>query len=149
VAATRIAAVSCHGLATAIERDVDGPRVGELIAMCASDVRAVAPAGSEVLLGLCCTHYGYVSERLTSAVAGEVGRDVTALNPNARMVDGVMAGLVSGGAGPVEPARPAVEVVSKVMLDERTRSGIAALVRPVSPATAEALRGYRHAPNLF
>ena len=39
--------------------------------------------------------------------------------------------------------------MSKVTLDERTRHGVAGLVGPVSPATADALLGYRHVPNLF
>ena len=57
----RIGAVSCHGLAGAIERDVNGPRTAELIGECAARAVAAAPDGGTLLLGLCCTHYGYVA----------------------------------------------------------------------------------------
>jgi glutamate racemase len=65
--ARRVSGVSCHGLATAIERDIDGPAVDELIAKCAADARAAAPIGALVLLGLCCTHYGYVADLARAA----------------------------------------------------------------------------------
>jgi glutamate racemase len=146
VAPGRIAAVACHGLATAIERDIDGPAAELLMAVAADDVRAALPTGSPVLLGLCCTHYGYVADRLGAAVAGAVGRPVKTLDPNVRLVETVMAGLAARGGGGEQPV---VEVVSKVALDERTRTGIGGLVRAASPATAAALRDYRHVPDLF
>lgn len=144
----RVGSVSCHGLATAIERDIGGPRVTELIETCARDVREAVAGSQDVLLGLCCTHYGYVADRLASAVAAATGRSVRTLDPNGRMVQDVMRRLVNE-AVPADTAAPAVEVVSKVVLDDRARSGISALVRPVSPATADALVAYRHAPGLF
>jgi glutamate racemase len=148
IAPGRVSAVSCHGLATAIERDVEGTRVDELLARCASEVRTVGPTGSPLLLGLCCTHYGYVARRLGAAVAGAVGRDVETLDPNGRMARDVMAAL---SGGPVQGAEdvPLVRVISKVALDESTRSGIAGLVGLVSPATAGALVRYHHVPDLF
>ena len=45
----RIAAVSCHGLAGAIERDVDGPRAAELIGECAARAVEAAPRGTTLL----------------------------------------------------------------------------------------------------
>ena len=72
----RIAAVSCHGLAGAIERDVDGPRAAELIGECAARAVEAAPRGTTLLLGLCCTHYGYVAVRLADAVARLTSRRV-------------------------------------------------------------------------
>ena len=65
----RIAAVSCHGLAGAIEHDVDGPLAAELVGECAARAVAAAPRGTTLFLGLCCTHYGYVALRLVNAVA--------------------------------------------------------------------------------
>ncbi len=148
VAPERIGSVSCHGLATAIERDIGGPRVTELIEAYASDVGEAVTGSQGVWLGLCCTHYGYVADRLASAVAAATGRCVRALDPNVRMVRDAMGRLLTE-AVPAGKAAPAVEVVSKVALDDRTRAGISTLVRPVSPATAEALIAYRHAPTLF
>ena len=42
-----------------------------------------------------------------------------------------------------------VELVSKVILSETARAGIARLVEPISPATAGALLSYAHVPDLF
>ena len=157
----RIAAVSCHGLAGAIERDVDGPRTAELIADCAARAVGAAPPGGTCFIGLCCTHYGYIAGRLIGAVARLTPRRVHALDPNARLTEGLLADAVfmgsdgdaraagtsapaGGGAGAVS-----VELVSKVSLSETARAGIARLVAPVSPATAAALLSYAHLPDLF
>ena len=172
----RIAAVSCHGLAGAIERDVDGPRTAELISECAARAAAAAPPGSTLFLGLCCTHYGYVAVRLVDAVAGLTSRRVTWLDPNYRMSASLLGGagvFQSGGsendtgvAGPDATGKreewpgnrlargPSgvtiyVELISKVVLSDAARAGISRLVEPISPATAGALLSYAHAPDLF
>ena len=181
--AGRVASVSCHGLATAIEREADGPRTAELVARCAEDVRAANPAGSRVWVGLCCTHYGYVAERLERAIGAALGREARALDPNRRLVDslrwpGAPSAGARAGVGAAAPATNvegalavadaggavaadegatgasagdavAVQVVSKVTLTEATRSGIAGLVRRISPATAAALMTYSLEPRLF
>lgn len=146
---TRICGVPCHGLATAIERDIGGPGVGELIAACARAVAAENPLGNPVYVGLCCTHYGYVASRIAGELRRVLGREVLPLNPNQRMVRdaGVELGFVTGRGVTVGP--PDVEVISRVMLDDRTCRGVADLVRPASPATADALLAYRHVPALF
>ena len=160
VGAGRIAAVSCHGLAGAIEHDVNGLRTGELIGVCAARAAAAAPPGVPVFLGLCCTHYGYVAGRLVDAVSALSSRRVHALDPNAHLTatlvaDGRFLGGErlpgAGGASASERTRGSVsvELVSKVTLSETARAGIARLVEPVSPATAGALLSYAHVPNLF
>ena len=160
VGAGRIAAVSCHGLAGAIERDVNGPRTDEFIGACAARAAAAAPPGAPVFLGLCCTHYGYVADRLVDAVSARSSRHVLALDPNAHLIatlvaDGSFLGGErlpgAGGASASERARGSVsvELVSKVTLSDTARAGIARLVEPVSPATAGALLSYAHVPDLF
>jgi len=157
----RIAAVSCHGLAAAIERDVDGPGTTELIDACAPSAAAAAPPGALLFVGLCCTHYGYVAVKIVDALARKTGRRVRALDPNLRLVGSLMAGgRVFEGAPGLEPgagdARPdrsrgdvTVELLSKVMLDEQARRGIARIVEPVSAETARALLSYVRVPDLF
>ena len=142
----RIAAVSCHGLAGAIEHDVDGPRAAALIAECALRAASAAPPGSVVFLGLCCTHYGYVADRLVDAVSALGSRRVLALDPNLLLTAELVA-----DAATTELARGSVsvELVSKVTLSETARAGIARLVEPVSAATASALLSYAHVPDLF
>jgi glutamate racemase len=155
----RIAAVSCHGLAGAIERDVDGTRAAELVGACASAAAEAAPPGDPLLLGLCCTHYGYVAARLAGALARATGRTVRALDPNVALVTRLLAdaGFVEGGTGaageaPAASSMPgivSVELISKVTLAEAARRGIARLVEPVSAPTAAALLSYVLVPDLF
>jgi glutamate racemase len=159
----RIATVSCHGLAGAIERNPDGPLVEELLGVCASRARDAQPQSGTLFVGLCCTHYGYVASRLVSALASTCGRTVRALDPNRRLVEELLPDLAvqtatvsAAGAESrrTVSARPdagaiTVNVVSKVELSETARAGIIRLVEPVSLATAQALRSYSHVPDLF
>jgi glutamate racemase len=151
IEARRMAAVPCHGLAGAIERDVDGPRTAELVAECAERAAAGAPPGATLFLGLCCTHYGYIAVRLVDAVARLAARRVRALDPNLQLTAGLLTDPTflgeagsAGGSGAVT-----VELVSKVTLSETARAGIARLVEPVSPPTAAALLSYALVPDLF
>jgi glutamate racemase len=167
IGAGRMAAVPCHGLAGAIERDVDGPRTAEILAECAARAAAAAPPGAMLFLGLCCTHYGYIAGRLVDAVARLTPRCVRALDPNAQLTAGLLADpAFAGGVGPAVgcgagsgagrevraaggPGAVSVELVSKVTLSETARAGIARLVEPVSPPTAAALLSYALIPDLF
>jgi glutamate racemase len=149
IGAHRIVGVPCHGLATVIERDLDGPRVGELITACARAVCEAMPDGDPLLVGLCCTHYGYVAHRIAQAISAAMGRRTRIVNPNIGLAEDVVADLTSshieaGVAGPIQ-----VKVISKVALDDRTREGMGRLVGAVSPVTASALLSYTHVPDLF
>ena len=141
---SRIAGVSCHGLATAIEDAPSSQATEAAIASCVASALRVAPAGEPLFLGLCCTHYGMVGDRFGAALDGLTGRDTRVLDPNVRLVDELADRF---GGGP--PDEVSVEVVSKVSLSDGKREGIAALLDPVSPVTARALRHYVHEPGLF
>ncbi len=148
----RVAGASCHGLATAIEADPFGADTERAIDACCARAAAAAPPGAPLLLGLCCTHYGFVRARLEAALARHARREVTALDPNARLAQAVAARLAAGPAPPGPDAGPAdlqVSVLSKVRLADGKRRNIATLLEPVSPATARALRDYTCAPQLF
>jgi glutamate racemase len=157
----RIAAAPCHGLAAAIEKDVDGAGVAELIDECATRAAAAAPPGAVLFAGLCCTHYGYVAVRIVDALARKTGRRVRSLDPNLRLVGSLMAedGFFEGARGREPGAGQArlggsqgdvtVELISKVELGETARRGIARLLEPVSAVTARALLSYSRVPDLF
>jgi glutamate racemase len=158
--ARRIAAASCHGLAGAIEHDVDGPRTAGFIAECAARAADAAPPGDTLFLGLCCTHYGYVAVRLVDAVARLTSRRVHWLDPNHRLAsclladatfagDSAASGAATGLTRESSFATVSVDLVSKVILSEASRAGIARLVAPVSTATAGALLSYALVPDLF
>ena len=156
----RIGAVSCHGLAGAIERDVNGPRTAELISECAARAVVAAPDGGTLILGLCCTHYGYVALRLLEAAARLTSRRVDWIDPNHGLAARLLAdpcftgegdgnGTAALRAGGSSTGLVSVELVSKVTLSETARAGIARLVEPISPATAGALLSYALVPDLF
>lgn len=144
---SRIAAAGCHGLAGAIETDVESPDVNRLLAEGVAGISFLRNAAGVVFAGLCCTHFGYVADRFRDALARHVGQPVRILDPNQALVDRIMADLAVAAAETA--AAPAVSVLSKVRLDERSRAGIGRLIAQTSPATAEALNQYRHVPDLF
>jgi glutamate racemase len=145
VDAARIGSAACHGLAAAIERSPSGPDTIARVQACAAAARDAAPPGEPLFAGLCCTHYGLIADRLTSAIATAAGRPVLALDPNAELAGQVVTAVRERlGAG-----QPEIELVSKVELDEGQRTAVAAAIEPTSPATAQALRQYRHEPELF
>ncbi len=144
VAAGRIASASCHGLATAIEGDPAGRQTATLIDTCVGRAAAVAPGGDPLYVGLCCTHYGLVADRIEAAFAAGAGRRAVALDPNRSLVDRFVAHLSPGDGGPVS-----VSVVSKVTIADAKRDNVARAIGGVSPSTAAALRAYVHVPALF
>jgi glutamate racemase len=112
----------------------------------------VAPAGESLFVGLCCTHYGMVADRIRTALARRTARAVDVLDPNDRLVSDVVPRLLSRAeATATAPGTwaGAVGMVSKVELPEGKREAMAGLLEPVSPATAIALRAYVHVPELF
>jgi glutamate racemase len=141
----RIAGVACHGLAAAIERSPLAADTVSRIEACAEQAVHVAPPGEPLLAGLCCTHYGLIADRLIAAIGAHAGRGVARIDPNAELARDVVSKIrvhLPGGA-------PQVEMVSKVSLDDEQRTAVAAAIEPASPATAGALRRYRHVPDLF
>jgi glutamate racemase len=149
IGAFRIVGIPCHGLATVIERDLDGPGVGELITACARAVCEAMPEGNPLLVGLCCTHYGYVADRIARAMSAAIGRRTRIVNPNVRLVEDVVTNLTSPRAASETCGPILVTVISKVALDDRTREGMGRLIGAVSPVTAAALSSYTHVPDLF
>ena len=144
----RIVTVSCHGLATAIEADTEGPAVARLVEKCASEACAATALGDPVYVGLCCTHYTYVKDLIRTALAARSGRTVLTLDPNQRLASRIAPAPQtppSDGAA----CRVTVEVVSKVELGDGKRRMMAERIRGVSAATARALLSYAHIPDLF
>lgn len=149
IAPERVVGQSCHGLAAAIETDPDGRRARDLIESCTASASSRLPADRPSLLGLCCTHYTYVAERLRTAMSRHAGREVGVLDPNRRLAD-----LVAPASSPAAPAGigaapVAVSIISKVALSDRARQSIARLIEGTSPATSQALLSYVREPDLF
>jgi len=144
----RIVPVSCHGLAAAIEKDAGSADVEHLVDQCSS-LAAVAtasvPHAEPLFAGLCCTHYGYVADRFRASLERASGRAVRILDPAGVLVRLIVRESAAGASR----SAITVDVISKVTLDERTRTGIGRLIAPMSPPTARALEAYTHVPDLF
>ncbi len=151
IAPGRITAVSCHGLARAIEMDPDGETITNLIEHCSAAAAEAGPTGNRLFFGVCCTHYTYVSERMREALQRHCGRPVQTLDPKDRTAADVVRRAVAEGRDvAAEPAPPvSVTVLSKVSMDESRRRSIAGRVERISPATAAALLSYTRVPDLF
>jgi glutamate racemase len=144
----RIVTESCHGLAAAIDRDPDSPDVPGLVDACVLRASPRLPLAGTLYAGLACTHYSYVSEIFRSALARHAGDRVEILEPGMRLVDRLTEAFAPPPAG-AAGRTIAVEVVSKVKLAEAQRTAVARRLESISPATARALREYRHVPDLF
>ena len=159
IEASRVRSAACHGLATAIENDLRSDATRNLIEICAERAAATITGDGPVLLGLCCTHYGMAAGPLVEALGRRVPGPVSPLDPNLSLVGEVLRGIAAASdrqtaradapAGPVGAPSRRVTVLSKVVLPAGKRENVAAILEPVSPATAIALRGYVHVPDLF
>jgi glutamate racemase len=144
----RIIAVPCHGLAKAIETNPDSQAVTSFIEEYTADAARLAPPGTPLLLGICCTHFTYVAEAMGAALQRHSGRAVRILDPTDRLVGEVMrAGGGAPGAGPERTVE--VRILSKVAMEEGKRLAVGRRIGPISPATADALMAYTRVPELF
>jgi glutamate racemase len=149
IATGRIGTTSCHGLATAIEQAPGSDEVASMIDACTRRASEAAPAGEPLYAALACTHYSMVEEQFRDALALHTGRTVGTLDPNARLVAELAPALVQSPEKTPDAMAPVVEVISKVTLSAAQRENVAAVLERASPATADALRDYRHVPELF
>jgi glutamate racemase len=154
MAADRIGAISCHGLARAIEADPSGPEVRRLLGACAAALPALGLRGERLYAGLACTHYGYAGQVLAEALREAAGLPVRILNPNEALAEEVAAAIRAvvvraGGGDPADSPEITVRVLSKVALQESSRRTIAGCLASVSALTARALLSYTCVPDLF
>ncbi len=156
LAPERIGAISCHGLARAIEADPSGPEVRRLLEACLEALPALGLRGERLYAGLACTHYGYAGPAIAEALQGAAGLPVRLLDPNEALAAEVAAEvaeefLAAGSAAALSAGGPGitVRVLSKVALEEPSRRAIAGRLDPVSVLTARALLSYTCDPDLF
>lgn len=142
----RIASAACHGLATAIERGPASEVTLRLVDTCAADAAGRSRPGEPLYIGLCCTHYGMIGEQIAAAVGRHAGRRAVPLDPNAGLAREIVPQLVHNGAA---VKHVEIKVISKVALTAGQQNGVGDLLERISPATADALRGYTHVPELF
>jgi glutamate racemase len=148
IANGRIIPQACHGLAAAIEKNLEGPAVAELVdalaaRACASDLR-----GPRLYAGLCCTHYSYASEEIRAALERKSGKEVCMLDPVRKLAESAVSRFGAGAPKEGE-SRISLEVVSKVRWEDSQQRPIAKRLASISPLTAQSLLSYTHVPDLF
>jgi len=147
IEAGRIVCQPCDRLAGEIEKAPEGTTVR---AMIDDYVRQAAEHLPDrrlpVAAALCCTHYGYSRRLFEEALRARFDGPVAVLDPNRAMSGALLADLPPGGGCEV---RIDLKVVSRIVWSEEKIGAIAPLLEAVSPMTADALRTYRHDPELF
>lgn len=143
----RLVPQACDQLATEIEKGPHSPRVGLMIDGFIREAAArLARSETPVFAALCCTHYGYAEAEFRRSLEAHVGRMAVILNPNNPMGDYLFEGI----AGRQEKvAELELKVVSRIVWSGEKVNAIADTLQILSPITAQALRHYRHDPQLF
>jgi len=148
IEARRIRTTACHGLAGAIDKDPDLPALAGRAEECISRALQDIEIKGTLYAGLCCTHYSYISDIFRNSLERRTGARIEILDPNEQLVRSLTSGM--------EDPRPeggevdiAVEVVSKVELDDAQRRAVARRLEPMSARTARALAEYTRIPELF
>ena len=143
----QIVSQPCDQLATEIEKDPAGQIVSDMIHtfMCQAG-QNIDPACGNVYAALCCTHFAYCQGLIQAALADVTKKTVKILIPNHQM-----AGYLLANCQDTRFSRTAVDiqVVSKIIWEERKIKSISSLIQPVSPETANALKNYKQVSNLF
>lgn len=135
IAPERIDGVPLPGLATLIEAAPFSKEVEErMLAGFAEAVEKVGDVGNYAL-GLCCTHFGYVS-----ALWERIFKPAALLNPNENILKNVAFPAGEGGIS--------VEFISKIPLPDSKISAMKELFT-AAPPVAEALEHYKYTPELY
>ncbi len=147
VPAEKVVGEACPRLAGAIERGSASEETVAYVKKFVAEALEKKPAkGGPLVVSLNCTHFGYVKRLWEQAFEAAGYPGVRVLDPNSLMTDLV---LREGSEKRFPKTSVTVEAISKVPIDEATRANLGALLRAVSPQTADALAHVRHDPALF
>jgi len=143
----RILTQVCPKLETEIQTDLKSDLVKTYVEMYVDEAAgALQRKDVPVFAGLCCTHYGYVSELfqqamcLTGIVHGEI------LNPNSRMAQLI---FLHEEQGKLKNTEITVHVSSRATISKEEIHSITAFLQKQADSTAHALAVYELDRNLF
>jgi glutamate racemase len=140
-------AQACPDLAGEIQTDPASDVVRTMVEMYVSEgVARLRSSSGPIVVGLCCTHYGYVSELFASAVLRETGRTVEVIDPNMTMADALFDPARQNRFGETSVTQ---QVLSRTSISTGEIESIARLLEPISAQTASALRGVEVDVDLF
>ncbi len=143
----RIVGQPCPKLTGAIERGAHSEETaGRIRGFVEEAIRRLPEKKGPLVASLNCTHFGYARPLWEEAFASLGFPGVKVLDPNPLMTDLV---LDEGSPRRHPETKVTVEVVSKTPITPDVKAALGALLRTTSPATADALERYTHAPDLF
>jgi len=143
----RIVCQPCDRLAGEIEKAPGGATVRAMIEDYVGQAAEKFPDRRlPVAAALCCTHYSYSRRLFEAALRDRFEGPITILDPNRAMSEALLANLPPRGG---EEVQLDLKVVSRIVWSEEKIGAIARLLEVSSPAMADALRTYRHDPELF
>jgi glutamate racemase len=143
----KIIGQACHKLAGAIDRGFRSEETVALIRTFVAEALAKLPEpGAPLFASLNCTDYGYSIEQFRQAFAENGYPDIQIIDPNPRLADFLFA---PPHVHRLAETNVSVEVISKTIISAEMIESVGSLLQAVSLQTAEALRHYRHDPDLF
>lgn len=144
----RITTQACEMLESEIQAAPHSDMVGAMIEMFASEAlaRDTSGGGGELVVGLCCSHYGFSRDLFQRVFDAATDRPVRVVDPNEAMEEFMIPEKYKGR---FETTDVSVHVVSRAELLPEERASISAAVLPISPATATAVVDYTYDTNLF
>lgn len=143
----KIVGQACPKLTGAIERGAHSEETsGRVRGFVEEAIGRLPGKKGPLVVSLNCTHFGY-ARPLWEETFEKLGfPGVKVLDPNPLMTDLV---LREGAPRRYPETRVTVEVVSKTPITPDVKAALGALLRTTSPATADALEHWTHAPDLF
>ena len=143
----KIVGQACPKLTGSIERGAHSEETrGRVLGFVEEALAKLPETKGPLVVSLNCTHFGYARPLWEETFARLGLPGVTVLDPNPLMTDLVLS---EGGAKRYPATKVAVEVVSKTPITPEVRDALGGLLRTTSPATADALALWNHAPGLF
>ncbi len=147
IAPERIITQACRNLESEIQSDPQGGTVRSMVdTYVAEALAARTDTTQQVVVGLCCTHYGYSRAIFESTMTVHAGVSSVVIDPNSRMADFLFPPKL---AGSVPASACSVGVVSRTVVTPEEMDALGGLLEGVSPATAAALRAFVHKRDLF
>jgi glutamate racemase len=143
----RIVGQACPRLTGSIERGAHDEETATRIRGFVEEALGRLPQKKgPLVISLNCTHFGYARPLWEETFASLGYPGVTVLDPNPLMTDLVIR---EGAPRRHAETKVTVEVVSQTPITPDVQAALGALLRTTSPATADALERYTHAPDLF
>jgi glutamate racemase len=143
----RIITQSCPELAGEIQSDATSDMVKNMIEMYVSEAIEKISRGKQhgVVVGLCCTHYGYCKDQFSKSFASNGYKSVEIVNPNDNMAEIVI------NAQPYKDIKSTsvkVSVISRALISNDEINSTSILLKKF-PKTSAALKKYERKTDLF